>query len=1789
MKKILKSKIAILIVLVTIIIIEIIAFGLSRANLIEKIDITIIDQEGLLANEEGFLNAIDSENSGYYIILPYISGDKWITKYVVEDSQDPNNHIEVLAGSNLYLTSDELTNKSMTLYAIYDTKVMEDEELLYYKTVKEEVDEKTVSVKGYMPVDTEIALGEVDFNETESLLLEKEIDLSYVSLSQIYDISLISDENEYDCTKYEQDLIISISGLEYGKIYTLLSIKTEVDELTEEETSIVEIIEPDSISSSEMNFTVTELSTYAILESEFMGIMSLMSFGDIDLFGVTVSQVTPWDGTRGNSFAFGDGTQGSPYLISDGAELAYLADQVNAGNMYEGKYFQLTHSIDLGGRNWTPIGTFTNSFRGIFDGAGHTISNGTIPITALPAASTIVPYGLFGSIGGDANYLSEIRNLQLDNVNVYITATGTLNNSACGYSIGNVTGIMYIRSKVSNVIVKNSTISNNGTIAKNGATSMIYVGGIAGSALNTSGTIDAGAAISTANKYVIENCYVQEDINLTVTYNNAIANINLYNIGGIIGHIRRHQVWPTNCLYQGEVTAANAMVGPIFGAERYGTTGTTIANSNTIWGGDTTTLTANNLYHNNYIVNGGSAFTSSQTAGGPPVANVSHRKLAANSGPGYVQGVNKGSHEPTISSRLTMFQTYATNNNMNVNWGYDSVSGKFYLQERHSAVMIDNSSTIDVSVVDPYIAAITYNWYINYTLNNGLTGTTSYPVTSPNYTNKLVQVVTFDGAYYSIAQAFLGREELVSSDIEVIPWNGTDVSTGYIQGNGDLNDPYLITSGADLKYLSNQVIGGNNYATRHFQVTADIDLGGNAWIPIGTQTNSFRGTFNGAGHTISNAIINTQNANTGSVASYGLFGSIADGAEIKNVELNGFTIALGTAAVSFNANGGYHAGFIVGTMYNNAKVVNCIVKNSSMGTPNGTLTMVANAQLFLGGIAGSVGTPSTAVPTAGQEYSIKNCYVYANIATTIAGTGQVGYNFSSGGIVGRIHNQPAWPGNCLYEGTINTHGTDTNGGYIGPIFGSLVSTSNPSVIVSTANLTAADTIFSGTANVGGVATNLTMTSYYRSYTAKITTFNTTASSWTTGATPLDTKYRISSGTTQYGMARYQGVNKGIYNADKMDMFVRLDGFATNNNYVSWEYNNGNYTFVHRHHVQAAKAYTQINTAISDDYHCPSYVYRWYADRALQLGATGANFAFPAVRMQDQNFTIITFDGSYYGSTTFLLEKTKIDIKFIREGDTLTAKLVTEAALLSDPNFTHQWYRTPRAGGPEEIMVGATTNVLNNLTDEYTYRLVLGNTMHPLISLSRIYNPVLINDYEADWNYYTGLNYVQSDAGTLPTGINQNLYNETNLVRTMVSYSGSQEFGEDLFRGTVSLTETESEYVYYKYYPVVNGKVRIELIDNPFINRPTGKGFNNWVPNNNVGTISFDSVLYKRYIEVPVTYTSGVPNDIVVSLSASWVEASAMAKDGANTWVSVFAGLKTKGMSTFLKPVQYEGQSMAGYYVGVTLSAGTSLTGYYNATGQALSGNAVAGTTYYRLIQNYDVDKLYNGSNTYYYMATRDTNIVYLTANLTTSVWAATENKPFTFTGLYGGIDYSTSYTWNVASSYVTIYNDTTIEHLTIASTQATTVTTTTSNGYPSVSNTPSTSATTTRYIYGNFNNLKVGRGIKSPTNTCAFTGIVAGIPGGSTTSSATNPYRYHTMVESGTYLMIMLTTTTGSNNVYVDMYATYGCDYDRVKASNSNLDVRFVASRLMGRKPSYYKCYSPRYKIDSKKWVFWNC
>ena len=176
-----------------------------------------------------------------------------------------------------------------------------------------------------------------------------------------------------------------------------------------------------------------------------------------------------------------------------------------------------------------------------------------------------------------------------------------------------------------------------------------------------------------------------------------------------------------------------------------------------------------------------------------------------------------------------------------------------------------------------------------------------------------------------------------------------------------------------------------------------------------------------------------------------------------------------------------------------------------------------------------------------------------------------------------------------------------------------------------------------------------------------------------------------------------------------------------------------------------------------------------------------------------------------------------------------------------------------------------------------------------------------------------------------------------------------------------------------------------------------------------------------------------------------------------------------------------GNPLSGYFIKKQISNGNSINGLYDKNGKILSGNCTnsSGCESYELVQYYDAEGNVNRAiqgETYYYLPTRDTNIIVMNESVNTK-WSNDNKKPFTLTSVHNKVDYTNSVTWDLSSEGVTCYNDTTIENIKINSEAS------------NSTSTPTAFAPVDGYMFANYQNLKIGRGIKQVDSYKTFNGI----------------------------------------------------------------------------------------------------
>lgn len=286
----------------------------------------------------------------------------------------------------------------------------------------------------------------------------------------------------------------------------------------------------------------------------------------------------PWDGSVAEAYAGGTGVASDPYQIANGAQLALMAAHMNSSDSatvekYKKAYYVLTADIDLGNREWTPIGgnlysDGSDRFAGSLDGAGHTISNFSIQqkqqdgagLFGVLAAATIKNFTLQGrvvsglkdntktNVPGIAMLASTGHGTKVENLTVYanvcvkssdegkgIQSGALFGYAASGTSVKNckLYGTVEIKHSQSNIMVGavvgrartvtiENVLSDVDIYVRDAAVSHQFIGGLVGRSDSDGGT----------DKIIIKGCSVTGDIHFN-SANGASASIG--GLAGVVG------------------------------------------------------------------------------------------------------------------------------------------------------------------------------------------------------------------------------------------------------------------------------------------------------------------------------------------------------------------------------------------------------------------------------------------------------------------------------------------------------------------------------------------------------------------------------------------------------------------------------------------------------------------------------------------------------------------------------------------------------------------------------------------------------------------------------------------------------------------------------------------------------------------------------------------------------------------------------------------------------------------------------------------------------------------------------------------------------------------------------------------------------------------------------------------------------------------------------------------------------------------------------------------------------
>ena len=228
---------------------------------------------------------------------------------------------------------------------------------------------------------------------------------------------------------------------------------------------------------------------------------------------------------------------------------------------------------------------------------------------------------------------------------------------------------------------------------------------------------------------------------------------------------------------------------------------------------------------------------------------------------------------------------------------------------------------------------------------------------------------------------------------------------------------YTVTSADGLMNVAELVNGGKTDI--NITLTADIDLTGKNWTPIGTSfSNKYTGTFDGGGHTIKGLTVTTNDQFVG------LFGSIGYAGTVKNVMME-------DVQITSNRSSGF-AGGVAG--YSDGTIENCSVSGSVSGTVyvggvvgaqwEGSITGCSSSatvkgMVHVGGVVGQTNGGAT----------LTACYATGNVIIEIAPK----KNISGGGLVGMNGGKGVRA--CYATGNVTSTGSSTGNVHIFGLLG----------------------------------------------------------------------------------------------------------------------------------------------------------------------------------------------------------------------------------------------------------------------------------------------------------------------------------------------------------------------------------------------------------------------------------------------------------------------------------------------------------------------------------------------------------------------------------------------------------------------------------------------------------------------------------------------------------------------------------------------------------------------------------
>ena len=688
--------------------------------------------------------------------------------------------------------------------------------------------------------------------------------------------------------------------------------------------------------------------------------------GSIDLTGVTE------DGTRTVTIPLAEKTAwggaddivaptkvGDVYQIGSGGELAWFAQEVNAGR---GAAYNavLTKDIDLGDEPWTPIGrNYSYAYKGTFDGQKHTVSGLFI------SGSASQNCGLFGYVEKGT-----VKDLTVQGT---ITLTGSGGSYGAGGIVGQLSGTEgSVRNCRSDVTITGG--QNVGGIVG-------YVSsGYSTATKSITGCVNTGRITSNSNNAGGIVGYISGQVTVDSCYNRGTVAGGGWHAGGITAYLSSSYAAIRNCYTTGAVTAKSEY-NPVVGKKSSGSLSGCYYLDTLGTDSNATAKTSDELKALAPALGEPFMTAPADVNDGYPIFawQVPTYAVTFRTGAGASITVNGVSGQADADGKYTVKLPDGTYEYTVSAFGYQAAAGQVTVNGKAQSVTVTLTAVerwtvrFNVTPADAK-AAVTVTWDGDgHTVEAQSDGSYLLPEGAYTYTVKA------KGYARVVKPLNVATDETIS--VTLTPsaaWDGAEKEQP--GGSGTQTDPYQIGSGAELAWLADKVNNASSGTKFYVELTDDIDLGGQLWTPIGKDFHEFSGTFDGGGHVV-------EGLKVSNAADAGLFG-VAKGAAIKNLVVRGSVTGTDNAA-----------GILA-----KAKNEACTIENCGN---EAAVTVAKSGGGYAGGILGN----------AVAAIYVERCYN----SGTVTSTGNNSYS-RAGGIVGYMSgsNGEAKVNTCYNTGNITS-------------------------------------------------------------------------------------------------------------------------------------------------------------------------------------------------------------------------------------------------------------------------------------------------------------------------------------------------------------------------------------------------------------------------------------------------------------------------------------------------------------------------------------------------------------------------------------------------------------------------------------------------------------------------------------------------------------------------------------------------------------------------------------------------